>query len=231
MPFPTFDTACIRATPRQEVGDFSHALIGVSLFNSYYSTPRLIALIDWAARTFEQSHVAIFDVPHAYTLAAQRGHAEGAVRRARKEGKKLRNKVTRIIAEVAPDSGDRLHLLAWDDLMRNDEYLTLRVEVELAFCTDPVFRDACLAMAGTLLDGDDARSAAAAMLGVRYLLDELPLFIDSSRIVGSESSVFLYHQAPALFRDLFANRFSLRPADRQGFTILTEMPAEIAIAA
>lgn len=214
----------IRPGDGMNIGDYGHALIAVSLFNSYYSTDRIKTLVRWAKHTFERSHIPVFDLPHAYTLSARKGHSPGSVRRARKEGRKLHNKIVRIHAEEGIDS-DAHRLLTWDDLVRNDDYLQLRVDVDRAFCTDACFRQACLTMADTLLDPeitDEDDRRAACFLAARYLLDELPLLIDLPSIIKSDSSVFLYHRAPALLKQLFEGRFTLKPSDRQGYFILSD---------
>lgn len=203
---------------------YGHAFIAVSLFNSYYSAARLEALIRWADYTFPSSHLPIFDLPHAFTLTAQRGSSEGAVRRALEEGRKLHNRVSKIRTNHAIDA--RKHkILSWNDLANNRDYLTIRIDVEHAYHEDEKLREACLDMADSFVSASEpsaARRESARRLAVRYLLDELPLLIDSPRIFACPASAFLYHRAPPLMADLFDGRFTLKPATSQGYFIVTD---------
>jgi cyclo(L-tyrosyl-L-tyrosyl) synthase len=67
---------------------------------------------------------------------------------------------------------------------------------------------------GQLPDEDQAEHA------VRYFLAELPLFIDTPAIVGAGTSVFCYHQPPAVLRRLYGVELSRRPAAGQGFAVV-----------
>jgi cyclo(L-tyrosyl-L-tyrosyl) synthase len=219
----------LRATPiirsgGDTIARYDHALVAVSLFNSYYSPRRLESLILWASRAVSSSHLPIFDLPHAFTLAAQRGSTEGVVRRVLEEGRKLRNRVAKIHARHAIDAGKH-GILAWSDLAGNRDYLTIRIEVERAYLDDRRLRDSCLDMAGALVSGWEGQAAGhetARLLAVRYLLDELPLLIDSPRILGGRTSAFLYHRAPPLMTDLFSHRFTLRPSEFQGYFVMED---------
>jgi cyclo(L-tyrosyl-L-tyrosyl) synthase len=55
---------------------------------------------------------------------------------------------------------------------------------------------------------------------VRYLLAELPLFLDTPRIAGVQASVFCYHEVPDFLNDVFHRLLALTPASGQGFVRL-----------
>lgn len=55
---------------------------------------------------------------------------------------------------------------------------------------------------------------------MRYFLAELPLFLDTPSIVGTETSVFCYHQPPEVLRRLYAGGLGRRPSAGQGFAVV-----------
>lgn len=196
-----------------------HALIAISLFNSYYKLQKVTDLIAWGSRTFSRYHVLIFDMPHSYTLLAK-GHGPAeAVHRARKEGKKLRNRVNRIIESHGNAEAVGL-VLDWADLSRNDRYLALCIEAEAAFHSDPQFRDACIGLTEKILPmipGADAAIGPIRMLAVRYVLQEIPFLIDTAGIVGQRNSVLCYHRYEDFHEKIFTGKFKIRPNANQGY--------------
>lgn len=146
------------------------------------------------------------------------------IRRVLEEGRKLQNRVAKIRASNEID-GHSHRILSWNDLVNNRDYMTIRIDVERAYLEDKRLRDACLDMAGTLIAGSGGAIGdreSARLLAVRYLLDELPLLIDSPRIFGNATSAFLYHRAPDLMADLFDGRFTLKPSKFQGYFIVED---------
>lgn len=64
-------------------------------------------------------------------------------------------------------------------------------------------------------------SATDRAISVRYLLSEIPLFIDTAGIVGSRSSVFCYHRSYEFYERFFNNEFMIGPAKNQAFLVVT----------
>lgn len=205
-----------------------HALVAVSLFNGYYNRARLQKLIAWADRRFTRFDLPIFDYPHAYTLTALGQSTAKAVQRARHEGRKLHRRLDGLCSNHAT-ALVRTRLLTWDDLCRNERYQALCLETERAYHVDADFRRACIDMTDRIVDQvgagagekDDVRAIA-----VRYLLYEMPLFLDTAGIVGARMSVFCYHRAYEFHQRLFNREFSIVPSVNQAFLVLP--PADAA---
>lgn len=54
-------------------------------------------------------------------------------------------------------------------------------------------------------------------IGVNFFLKELPLLIDSAKILNVDTSLFIYHSIPEGFRELYSkNLFNIVSKD-QGF--------------
>lgn len=66
----------------------------------------------------------------------------------------------------------------------------------------------------------DAVSEQAALLGVRYLLAELPLFFCAPKILGTEKAVFVYHQCPTFITLIYQDPERSFVSPGQGFGIL-----------
>ena len=212
-------------------GNGHHALVAVSLFNSYYNWPRVQELIEWARGRFSNFHVPVFDAPHAYTLAASGYTVDRAVRRALEEGRRMHRKLQNFLLDRGEqEQADRI--LTWSNLSSNPRYQTLSLSVERAFHSDARFREACLDMAAQFVKGrclenssdrPDATSygvASDTLVSVRYLLSELPLFMDTAGILGVQSSTFCYHRSYEFYERFFNHEFSIGPMQGQAFLVV-----------
>ncbi|MGW0732381.1 tRNA-dependent cyclodipeptide synthase [Streptomyces sp. NPDC002851] len=204
----------------------THACVGISPFNSYFSAGRIAALARWALAGFERVHFFVPDTAAAFTLEALGYAPDRAAWKARRQGQYVRNKITRALSEAGiadPES----YLLDGQALSANAAYRELLERVEHCYRSDTGFFQACLGASGWTLQRrlparqeptrDQLRSA------VRYFLAELPLFLDTPRIAGVPASVFCYHQVPEFLDNLFHHRLVLRPAVGQGYVRLPEV--------
>lgn len=204
-------------------GAKDHAVIGVSPFNSHFSEERLTSLFTWAHQTFRAFHVFVPDEATRYTLEAA-GYSEGKARRkARRQANYLLNKMERALKATSPGLGLSL-VLTNGILERNKRYKALLARVELKFAVNTEFRRQCLDYTRWVLENQvedpDQLDEAALMHGVRYFLEEMPLFMDSASIVGVRSSVFCYHQCPSALQGLYEDRSNGLIGDSQGFLVV-----------
>lgn len=200
-----------------------HACIGISPFNSYFSTARIRQLAAWGLARFERVDFFVPDAPSAFTFEALGYEPERAAWKARRQGQYTRNRITAALTslEVA-DPGARV--LGWAELADNPAFVQLHEQGMTRYSEDAGFRDACREATTWVLDGklpegrrpDEEQIESA----VRYFLAELPLFIDTPAVVGAEASVFCYHQPPEVLRRLYAGELSWRPAPGQGFAVV-----------
>jgi len=201
----------------------SHAVIGVSPFNSYFSEARLAALFGWAHDTFDSFHVFVPDEATKYTLEAV-GYGEAkAAKKARRQANYLLNKIRRALLSADP-TFDMSNILTNGTLAVNEPYRRLLANVEGRFESDAVFRRQCLECTRWVLENqietvDDINDAMLS-LAVRYLLEEMPLFMDSAGIVGVTSSVFCYHNCPNVLRSFYEDRSFGQINECQGFLIV-----------
>ncbi|MFD7668599.1 tRNA-dependent cyclodipeptide synthase [Streptomyces sp. NPDC059788] len=203
----------------------THVCIGVSPFNSYFTTPRLRRLADWALTRFESVHFFVPDMAAAHTLRALGYDLDRARHKARRQGQYVHNKIVTALRALGVENPAGL-VWGMDRLHHTPRYLTLFDEVHQRYEADESFGKACLDAShwvlehklppGTTATEEQLREA------VRYFLAELPLFIDAGGIAGHRVSFFVYHQRVAFLERFFSRELSVRPTSGQGFLIVRE---------
>ncbi|QKW33970.1 tRNA-dependent cyclodipeptide synthase [Actinomadura sp. NAK00032] len=208
---------CARALRRPE-----HVCIGVSPFNSYFSTARLASLARWAATAFAGFHFFVPDEITAYTFEALGYPAGRARQKAHRQSKYTHNKIrTALSSAGVPDAADRV--LSMVRLNANARYQELFDQAAGLFEDSAEFREACLEATRWVLehklpDGDATPEQLRS--GVRYFLAELPMFAGSGYIVGASHSVFAYHQRVRFLERFFNRELEWSPRPGQGFLIV-----------
>ncbi|WP_441249407.1 tRNA-dependent cyclodipeptide synthase [Kitasatospora sp. McL0602] len=214
---------CARLAARR-----AHACVGISPFNGYFHARRIAELARWALGSFDQVHFFLPDSLAAHTLEAVGYPPERAAFKARRQGQHLHNKITTALHELGvPDPASRV--LTSTALADHPRYADLHQQARCLFDSDPGFRSACLAAGNWVLERrlppGTAPSDAQLLTAGRYLLGELPLFLDTPGLTGVAESVFCYHQTPRFLRDLFERRLACTPELTQGY--LTVVPAAV----
>jgi cyclo(L-tyrosyl-L-tyrosyl) synthase len=203
-----------------------HVLIGVSPFNSYFSEATLQELAAWGRENFEAMHLFIPDFPTTYTLLALGYSSKDANWKARRQARYVINKTQRAL-EAAGFSRENAadNVLTWEKVAANARYQALLKEASEVYESDPAFRKDCQDVAWWVLEKRvgtaTARTDVNLELAAKYLLSEMPLLVDTPGILEKESSLFAYHQCPALLDRLYRGQYCLRPSDDQGFVLVT----------
>lgn len=203
----------------------SHAVIGISPFNSYFSEMRILELIGWASRNFAAFHLYVPDKPAALTLEALGYSPARAEKKARRQANYLENKIARALSTLG--LGDELSTILLNSRVLTDhaEYSVLHAQYQKRFASDIEFREGCLESAAWVLEKHPDRKGpltpTAIETGARYFLAEVPLFLDTPRIVGVQRSVFCYHQCPAFLRKLLETQRGATASPNQGFIEVT----------
>ncbi|WKX73827.1 tRNA-dependent cyclodipeptide synthase [Streptomyces sp. XD-27] len=208
----------------------SHACIGVSPFNSYFSTRRLIALAEWALSEFDSCHFFVPDAVAAYTLEALGYPPARARHKAQRQGQYVHNKITTALRALSVDSPAEL-ILGMARLDENPRYRELLDHAHALYADDPIFRRACLDASHWVLDRklppDTPPSPEQLRHAVRYFLAELPLFADSGGITQSGPSMFVYHHPVDFLERFYRNELTWSPVPGQGFLVVRERECAI----
>ncbi|MBB5935861.1 tRNA-dependent cyclodipeptide synthase [Streptomyces zagrosensis] len=206
----------------------SHLCIGVSPFNSYFSTERLTALAKWALTRFEQCHFFIPDTVAAYTLEALGYTPARARHKAARQGQYVHNKVTTALRSLDVPEPQRL-IFGMERLDDQPRYRELLAEATALFEQNSAFHAACIDATHWVLDRKLPPGAEPSeeqlRLAVRYFLAELPLFADSGGICGGGPSLFVYHTRVAFLEKFYSGELPWAPAPGQGFLVVTESEA------
>ncbi|MFF6994745.1 tRNA-dependent cyclodipeptide synthase [Streptomyces sp. NPDC008313] len=224
-----------------------HVCIGVSPFNSYFSTPRLRRMADWALTRFGNVHFFVPDALAACTLEALGYEPDHARRKARRQGQYVHNKIATALSALGVENPRRL-ILGMDRLYATPRYVTLLDDAYRCFREDEEFRAACLDATHWVLEQKLAPGTTASQEqlrgAVRYFLGELPLFADAGGIAasiagvpgvpgvpstpgvpdvgGHSPSFFVYHQRVGFLERFFARELAWRPVEGQGFLVVRD---------
>ncbi len=209
-----------------------HACFGISPFNSYFSENRIYELAKWGKSEFKSMHFFVPDAPSVYTLEALGYPAEKAAWKARRQCQYLFNKIHKALKSAGYSILEaEAMILNWEKLSQNTRFMSLYSDVRGLFADDPLFQKDCIEASRwvlekrvqdeSLLNEDALRSAA------RYLLTEIPLFVDTANIIGQPTSVFCYHQCIAFIEKIMNGYYSIKSSANQGFIVIE--PLEVAV--
>ncbi|MEV5342151.1 tRNA-dependent cyclodipeptide synthase [Streptomyces sp. NPDC052676] len=199
-----------------------HAVIGVSPGNSFFTAETVTGLAHWAAERFARVDLVYTDLYIADMYEALGYSPDDARRKAVKNLRGVRAKVSNAALAVDPD-GARVRAQPVSALTGRPEYRRLSRHVETLMTDDAALAATVAGLVDRFLrDKVTGRDATDRQREVctRYILAELPLFIDSPAIFGVASSLNCYHQVLPLADLLYGPGHGLRASRNQGHGII-----------
>ena len=202
-----------------------HVCFGISPFNSYFSELRIQELAEWGRKEFKSMHFFVPDVPAAFTLEALGYEPEEAAWKARRQSQYLLNKIHRALRSLGVKEFEaREMVFNWEYLSTNERFLGLYQQITHLFHEDVGFQKACIEASRWVLEkkveNTEKLSLDALHSASRYLLTEIPLFMDTAGIAGKNTSVFCYHQCVPFIQSLMNGDFKVQPSNQQGFVVI-----------
>ncbi|MFG3379453.1 tRNA-dependent cyclodipeptide synthase [Streptomyces sp. NPDC047999] len=207
-----------------------HLVVVVSPGNSYFRTPIMTRLLDWADRTFR--HVAVLhpDTGLECSFTAIGYSPDRARLRARREISQSRRRVRRAWDQANVPIQRRLEVLV-SEFMNHPAYRSVLKTAEEQMQRDLRFRTMCQGVTR------DAIAHWALHAGrqiphlddppLDYILAELPFFLASPQILQTSSSTMCYHRRLEFIEYLYRSGGPLKPKRNQGFVRLRSAhPAE-----
>jgi tRNA-dependent cyclodipeptide synthase len=189
---------CARITDQGE-----HAVVGISLFNGYYSPARIEALTRWACRNFRNVDVLTPGTEAAYTLATVMPPRQAA-QRVRRAIRSSHNAALRALRQCCMPEPEQ-HVASWTRLLERPAYVALAERARVAHSQDPAVAAMCEQAVHAVLDGITVPvSPDAVRHATHYVLAELPFLVNSPAIFGVRTSVFVYHRSMPFLDQLFA---------------------------
>ncbi|MBY0517528.1 MAG: tRNA-dependent cyclodipeptide synthase [Bacteriovoracaceae bacterium] len=208
--------SCVNAFEKKE-----HLCFGVSPFNSLFSQDYLEKLIDWSLENFRSFHFFLPDEPTIYTLEAMGYTTEEARRKMKKQINWLRNKMHKALEskKLTPKN----HILDHATLTANDFFRKELTHVSQLFDTNENFRNICLESSRWVLMNkidENMINEVSLLKAVKYFLFEIPMFAATNKIVGTETSLFCYHQSISFHEKLYSNNLCYKPEIGQGYATI-----------
>ena len=104
-------------------------------------------------------------------------------------------------------------------LQFNTSFIKLKAICYELFKNEHDFRDECLSATQWILNGyqNASKQEVDRSMAVHYLLEEMPLFLDTPSILEIPSSLFCYHQTPNFIKTLYNNNRRSFLSLQQGF--------------
>jgi cyclo(L-tyrosyl-L-tyrosyl) synthase len=200
----------------------SHALIGVSPFNSYFSKETLTELFSWALKMFKDINIFIPNEISSYTFEALGYDKNKALKKTRSQDRYLKNKTLMALMVSGLNENEAVKkIVFFTDISKNEKYISFYNTYKDLYETDKNFRNGCLLTSKWVLEGKcDLKTIDEKALGiaVQYFLAELPLFLNSPEILNLESSLFVYKDTPEFVNRIYNdNLFSYLPSKSQGY--------------
>ncbi|MCF2532883.1 tRNA-dependent cyclodipeptide synthase [Yinghuangia soli] len=204
-----------------------HAVIGISPGNSYFSAQRILDLARWGLAEFDRVDLVYTDLHVAEMYEALGYGSDDARRKAVKNLRGVRAKVTAAVETSGGGSG-RLRGHAMSDFTEIPAYRAIHHHLKELLADDEDFRRTCDALVDSFLTAKvlDGRAGTARQREVclEYVCAEAPLFLDTPAILKVPSSLNCYHQLLPMAELLYSRGSGLRASRNQGHAIVT--PAE-----
>ena len=211
---------CVSFNCQQIYIQKEHALLGISPFNSYFSEKNILDLIHWTIKNFQSFNIFIPDTLPIYTFLALGYEESKAIKKTKRQIAYLRNKIFRALAEAGFSIKEAEKLIIdISSLEQNKSYMNLRNNCYELYHSDLDFQFECNQCTSWVLSGYNVNlnELKDKYIAIRYLLDEIPLFVNSPAILNINTSMFIYHQTPAFINYLYNHSACDIVSKNQGF--------------
>ncbi|WP_157851683.1 tRNA-dependent cyclodipeptide synthase [Streptomyces monomycini] len=199
-----------------------HALIGISAGNSYFSQRRLTALLQWAAHHFKMTDVVYVDTHIDDMQIADGRDPREAAKSVKRTLKDVRRRIHRATESLGPEVA-RFRVRPLSEIQDTPEYQAVRARVDQAVQYDEPFAAACRDMVRAVVtnrpDGEGI-SDAHLEAGMKYVMAEAPLFVDSPGVFGVSTSVLCYHMLTPVTVHFAGGDTEYQAATGQGYVVV-----------
>lgn len=166
--------------------------------NSYFSRQRLRDLGLWGLTNFDRVDFVYTDVHVAESYEALGDSAIEARRKAVKNIRGVRAKITTTVNELDP-AGARLCVRPMSEFQSNEAYRELHADLLTRLKDDEDLRAVCQDLVrrflSTKVGPRQGATATQEQVCMDYICAEAPLFLDTPAILGVPSSLNCYHQS------------------------------------
>lgn len=205
-----------KSDPQKKFSKKEHALIGVSPFNGYFSAINMEILFKWANENFDNFSIFTMDKASKYNLMAMGYEEEQAIKKTKKQDQHLYNKVVRCLINIGfGEEESRKKILLISHLKENERYLKLYKECLGLFENNASFRLDCLNASKCIFANKvEVVTEESTRIAVNYLLEELPIWLNTPYILGIRTSVFVYKDLPPYWYNICYNYGLIAPKQK-----------------
>ena len=198
-----------------------HALIGISPFNSYFSEENIKKLIYWGYTNFKNFHLLIPDTLPCFNFLAIGYSDSKALNKTKRQIQYLLNKVNRAFSNLSLNITNSNKLVMISKFSKNHVYHELYDSCLKKYVNETDFKQRCFSASELVLKNYTINIIPSMLdMSSKYLLGELPFYINTPKILGIDSSLLVYHENIEFFVDLYKNRDKNLVDNNQGHLIL-----------
>lgn len=186
-----------------------HVLLGISPFNSYFSEEMIGHWVQWAQNTFSSFNLFVPDTLPIYTFLALGYDEAKAKKKAERQAAYLKNKIFRALTHRSfTDEEAKNIVIDMNVLQKNEFYQNIKNVCYSLYEENAIFRNECDKCTGWVLNNQAVKDKRLANknMAVKYILDEMPLFMNTPAILNTVSSLFTYHQTPEIINYLYNDK-------------------------
>jgi cyclo(L-tyrosyl-L-tyrosyl) synthase len=215
-----YNEACVSQNCKKIYLDKQHALLGISPFNSYFSEQNILLLTKWASTNFQTFNIFVPDTLPIYTFLALGYEERRAINKTKRQASYLNNKIHKALISLGYSNEEIEKLLInISHLKNNRNYVDIKDKCYDLYNNDMHFQKECNLATSWVLSGHEKNlnDLEHKHIAIRYLLDEMPLFINTPQILNLETSMFVYHQLPEFINYLYNTASYNILSKNQGF--------------
>lgn len=197
-------------------------VLGISPFNRYFSLENITILSNWAAGYFKNFALFIPDEPTIYTLMALGYEEEKARKKAKAQCRYLKNKCLKALLSLnIPKSEAQEKIVDFQYLNKNPRYLQTLQFYEEKFTNDADFHQGCMETSKQVIQSHTQRIDHDMLeIAAKYLLAELPLYLNSPEILNEKESVFCYRDCTPFIQRIFEGKSTVGVLKNQGHIVV-----------
>ncbi len=201
------------------------ALIGISPFNSYFSTEKILEICEWIHNEYDDFAIFIPNEISKYTFEAL-GYTEArANRKIKKQDNYTINKINKALAYFYAKYPEKQNIKSHtiSELRQYESYEDLYSVYSNMFLNNKEFRNNCLEVTEwVLLNSNTTNSVIEDYqknIAVQYFLFELPIMTHATNILKIDACDFVYHSIPNFLKHLYLGKELVSP--KQRFLVLS----------
>ena len=205
-----------------------HVTLGMSPFTSKYNRAYINNLITWANYTFKRMTILLAGKESTHILECLGIPKNKAKRKVRKELNRQRRFCEEALKTIANNS---CNIYTFSDFEEDKNYKNLYEDVYFHYVNDLNFKNQCLRMSKQALSSKaknlnlpiDNITNSDLEYASKYVIAELPFFLNSNLMFNTKQTVLAYHSRWELGERINNGDFNISIDNNQGFIILKDM--------